>query len=84
MYEIVILPKAAKQLRKLPLEVQVPLTALIDDLAIAPRPDGVKKLKGESDQYRIRYRQYRVVYSVQDQRLVVTVLKVGHRASIYE
>ena len=53
MYEIVILPKAAQQLGKLPLEVQVPLVQLIDELAITPRPDGVKKLEGESDHYRI-------------------------------
>ena len=48
-----------------------------------PRPPGCEKLAGEDNRYRIRVGRYRVVYSVGDARLVVFVVKVGHRKDVY-
>ena len=55
----------------------------IDALAQNPRPSGVVKLSGEDDLYRIRVGNYRITYSIQDNHLLVLVVKIGHRRDIY-
>ncbi|SIC55892.1 Gp41 [Mycobacteroides abscessus subsp. abscessus] len=55
----------------------------IKTLATTPRPDGCTKLTGR-DAYRVRVRDYRVLYTVNDGELVVLVVKVGKRGSVYE
>lgn len=55
----------------------------IDALAFNPRGDGCVKLSGQS-RYRVRQGTYRIVYEIHDDRLVVIVIKVGHRSSVYE
>jgi mRNA interferase RelE/StbE len=52
-------------------------------LGVNPRPDGCRKLAGASMTYRIRVGQYRVVYTVEDDRLIVEIVRVGHRSSVY-
>jgi len=56
----------------------------IGQLANDPRPPGSKKLSGH-DKYRIRQGFYRIVYSIEDNELVVVVVvvKVGHRKDVY-
>jgi mRNA interferase RelE/StbE len=54
----------------------------IRQLAEDPRPPGCQKLSGR-DRYRIRQGPYRIVYSVEDDRLIVYVVKVGHRSDVY-
>ncbi|WP_414518967.1 type II toxin-antitoxin system RelE family toxin [Nostoc sp. PCC 9305] len=56
----------------------------IDDLATEPRPNGVKKLKGKENAYRIRIGDYRIIYDIFDDLLVVNVVEVGHRKNIYK
>jgi mRNA interferase RelE/StbE len=56
----------------------------IKSLADNPRPDGCKKLKGVDSVYRIRINDYRVVYSIIDQCLIIQVIKIGHRKEIYQ
>ena len=58
------------------------LDALRPMLADNPRPPGSIKLKGE-DSYRIRVGDYRIIYTIQDDRLIVLVIEVGHRRDIY-
>ncbi|MGH7783214.1 MAG: type II toxin-antitoxin system RelE family toxin [Candidatus Binatia bacterium] len=53
-------------------------------LADDPRPEGSQKLSGQPDRYRIRQGNYRIIYSVKDEQLVVIVVKVGHRREIYK
>lgn len=53
--------------------------ALGDD----PRPFGCQKLSGQ-ERYRIRQGNYRILYSIEDNRLVVIVIKVGHRREVYD
>lgn len=55
----------------------------MDALAGDPRPKGVKKLFGLDDLYRIRVGEYRVVYQIQDNRLIVLVVRIGHRKDVY-
>jgi mRNA interferase RelE/StbE len=51
-------------------------------LEITPRPEGVKKLEGEKDLYRLRVGDYRIIYTIRDRELIVLVLKVGHRREV--
>ena len=54
----------------------------IQDLANEPRPQGCEKLSGQ-DRFRVRQGDYRIVYAIEDERLVVTVVKIGHRREVY-
>ncbi|MDZ8264171.1 type II toxin-antitoxin system RelE/ParE family toxin [Nostoc sp. ChiQUE01b] len=83
-YKVEILRGALKQLKKIPSELQERIQIKIDDLATEPRPNGVKKLKGKENAYRIRVGDYRVIYDIFDDLLVVNVVEVGHRKNIYK
>ncbi|MDZ8184632.1 MAG: type II toxin-antitoxin system RelE/ParE family toxin [Nostoc sp. ChiSLP02] len=83
-YEVKFSNSAKKQFRKLPLDVQQRIQTKINDLAIEPRPNGIKKLQGDDNSYRIRVGDYRIVYEIYDDVLIITVIKVGHRSDIYK
>ena len=55
----------------------------IRTLAGEPRPPGCEKLVGGPERYRVREGRYRIVYTIEDDRLVVWVVKVGHRKDVY-
>jgi mRNA interferase RelE/StbE len=59
------------------------LRAAIDGLAQNARPSGCVKLAGEPDLYRARVGNYRIIYQVDDPKLVVLVLSIAHRREIY-
>ena len=82
-YQLEMSPRASRDLKKLPTRVQERLKDHIDALAHAPRPSGVVKLGGEVDTYRIRVGDYRVLYEVHDQVLVVIVLTIADRKEAY-
>jgi len=82
-YEVQILPKAARQIKALSIEVRQDISLTIQSLAKEPRPIGVKKLSGEKDIYRVRVGNYRVLYRIVDKILVVVVVSVGHRREVY-
>lgn len=83
-YKVEILKGALKQLKKLSPEVQERIQAKIDELATEPRPNGVKKLKGQENTYRIRVGDYRILYDIFDDILLVTVVEIGHRGKVYK
>ena len=82
-YEVQILPKVARQIKALSVEVRQDISLTIRSLANEPRPIGVKKLSGEKDIYRVRVGNYRVLYRIIDKVLVVVVVSVGHRREVY-
>ncbi|MCZ6635236.1 MAG: type II toxin-antitoxin system RelE/ParE family toxin [bacterium] len=82
-YTITFSRSALRHFRSLPRQVQERLQPRIDALAEDPRPPGVIKLQGRVDEYRIRVGNYRVIYQIQDDVLVVSVIDVGHRRDIY-
>ena len=82
-YRIEFAPRARRQLEKLPREAQVRLAAALSNLQSDPRPRGVKKLTGDEHLYRIRVRDYQIIYQIRDRELVVLVVKIGHRREIY-
>ncbi|MBD2247430.1 type II toxin-antitoxin system mRNA interferase toxin, RelE/StbE family [Nostoc sp. FACHB-888] len=84
IYEVKFTKGAIKMFKKLSQELQDRIQTKIDDLAIEPRPNGVKKLKGEENSYRIRVGDYRVIYDIFDDVLLVSVVEVGHRSEVYK
>ena len=82
-YVVLIERFAQKQIMKLDKKIIPVIKAAIADLADNPRPYGYKKLKGE-DAYRIRVGDYRVIYEINDDKIIVTVVMVGHRKDIYK
>lgn len=83
IYQIEFTKGALKQLKKLPTDIKELIDSKILELADEPRPSGVKKLQGNDSLYRIRVNDYRVIYQIQDDVLLVTVVKAGHRREIY-
>ncbi len=81
-YKIQLTKKAEKQLDKLPEEVADSLLKTIATLRDNPRPQGTKKLKGRKG-YRLRKGDYRIIYEIFNDRLVIDVIAIGHRKDIY-
>ena len=82
-YQIQIRKSAQKQLDKLSDNIADTLLDAIEALANDPRPFGCKKLK-DRDGYRIRKGDYRIIYDIFDNRLVIDVITMGHRREIYK
>ncbi|NGZ96504.1 MAG: type II toxin-antitoxin system mRNA interferase toxin, RelE/StbE family [Nitrospira sp. WS110] len=83
LYQIEFSRQADRQFRNLPPQIQKRLQPKIDSLVTTPRPHGSEKLSGADQLYRIRVGDYRLIYAVEDQRLIVLVVKVGHRREVY-
>jgi mRNA interferase RelE/StbE len=82
-YRVLFKPSADKALRKLPESVQKRIAAAAEELGDDPRQPGCVKLKGEDDLWRIRVGDYRVVYAIQGDELLVLVVRVAHRKDVY-
>jgi mRNA interferase RelE/StbE len=76
-------PSAAESFRSLDRSIQRRFSAKLESLKQNPRPPNARKLQGENDLYRIRTGDYRLIYQVQDQILLILVLAVGNRKDIY-
>ena len=81
-YQIDLLPSASRALARLDGPLKKRVSARIDALAEEPRPAGCKKLAG-SDYWRIRIGDYRTIYSIEDAKLTVLVVRIGHRREVY-
>jgi len=82
-YTIQFKPLALRQLEKLPRDAQRRLSAKIETLRDEPFPPGCKKMAAVTDAWRIRAGDYRVVYQVHREIVLVLVLSVGHRKDVY-
>lgn len=81
-YSVFFKRSAAKELASLPNVDLKRVLVRIEALAENPRPRGVEKLSAQ-ERYRVRQGRYRIVYSIQDDELVVWVVKIGHRKDVY-
>jgi mRNA interferase RelE/StbE len=81
-YSVFFKESVQKDLDDIPKKDLRKILTRIKSLAANPRPPGCEKLTGQ-DRYRLRQGRYRIVYSVQDEKHSVTVVKVGHRKDIY-
>ncbi len=82
-YRVEIARRAIKSIAKLPRKEQLRVRAAIDLLADDPGPPGCVAMAGEDSVYRVRIGDYRILYEVIDERLVIQVVRVGHRRDVY-
>lgn len=82
MYELIYSPSALKQLGKLENNIKERILNSLERLRIRPESCDIKKLVGMKG-YRIRVGDYRIIFDMEKQKLLILVLKIGHRKNIY-
>ena len=82
-YSVTWKASALKELNYLPPRETDQIIAVVETLAVNPHSIGSIKLSGVKNRYRIRVGNYRVIYGVENQELVVIVVKVAHRREVY-
>ncbi len=83
-YKIEFKSSALKELERLPRQIIPRVIAAIKGLAEDPYPPGVKKLIGFEQTYRIRVGDYRIMYEIHEDRLIIEIIRVKHRKDIYK
>ena len=81
-YRVIIRKSVSKDMRGIPKKDAQRIVAAIKSLADNPRPTGTKKLSGQ-DRYRLRQGNYRILYEIEDDRLIVCVVRAGDRRDVY-
>jgi mRNA interferase RelE/StbE len=81
-YKLIFKKSVLKDLRSIPRKDVARIIRCIDNLMNDPRPPGSEKLSGQ-ERYRIRQGLYRIIYEINDDVLMVVVVKVGHRKEVY-
>jgi len=81
-YKLLIKTSAAKELESVPSKDRRRIVKKIQSLSSDPRPSGCEKLSG-GEKYRIRQGNYRILYTIQNDVLIITVIRVGHRREVY-
>ena len=82
-YRIEVSATAERQLRKLESGNRTLVVEAIRELRWNPRPRGCRKLRGYDDVFRIRKGVFRIIYSIEQGRLLIIILKIGHRKNVY-
>ncbi|MDD5530414.1 MAG: type II toxin-antitoxin system RelE/ParE family toxin [bacterium] len=82
MYKVIIDRRVSKEMESLPNKVVRQVIDTIKALGFNPRPQGSKKLIGEIG-WRIRIRDYRILYTIEENQNLVTIYKVKHRKEVY-
>jgi mRNA interferase RelE/StbE len=83
-YHVALTSSAAQELKKLSSQLIARIVPRLETLASNPRPPGCKKLQGGDREGRIRIGDYRVVYTIDDAKLLVEVTRIRHRRDVYE
>ncbi|HEY9703412.1 MAG TPA: type II toxin-antitoxin system RelE/ParE family toxin [Allocoleopsis sp.] len=83
-YQIKWKTSAKKDLRKISADAIPKILKAIDSLSNNPYPQGCKKMADTNSNYRIRIGNYRVIYTIFDDVLVIEIIKVGHRQGVYD
>ncbi len=83
MYQVKYSPRASRDLERLPQSVAQRISTKADTLANNPRPPGTTKLSGKPDRYRVRAGDYRIIYRIEDDVLLVLVVTIGDRKDVY-
>jgi mRNA interferase RelE/StbE len=81
-YKLVFRKSVIRDMRGIPNRDLRRILAAIDRLSEDPRPAGVEKLSGQ-ERYRVREGDYRIVYEIRDDEVIVVVVKIGHRKDVY-
>ena len=81
-FEVVFKRSVARDLRQIPKKDVTRILKRIEALKMEPRPPGVEKLSGQ-EKYRIRQGVYRILYEIENDKLIIVVVKIGHRRHVY-
>ncbi len=82
-YKLIFKPSALKELKRLPTKKdRQRILEKIEALQINPRPDNCKKLAG-AELYRMRQGNFRIIYEIRDQQLIIYIIKIGNRKDVY-
>jgi mRNA interferase RelE/StbE len=84
IYKIEWKRTAIKELEKLPRPMISRIVSAVDNLSSNPYPQGVRKLVSTDSSYRIRVGDYRVVYNIVKNKLIIEIIRVGHRKDVYK
>lgn len=85
IYSIDFAPRTEQQLNLIPKDIRKLVFERIDKLKINPRPVNVEPLQGaDKGLFRIRQGNYRIVYSIEDQKLLILIIRVVHRKEVYK
>lgn len=82
-YDVVLFPAAVRDLRKFDPPARRRIQAVLELLAENPRPPAATRLVGGAGEWRVRTGAYRVIYEIEDDRLMVLMLRAGQRREIY-
>ena len=82
-HTVIVERQAEKTLRRLPKEILSRVDRLLLSLAEDPRPVGCKKLRGYENLYRLRVGDWRLIYAIEDDELVVLVIEISPRGEAY-
>ena len=82
-YEVIIENAARKDFRRLVHPWDDAIKKSISGLESNPRPHGVKKLSGHKDGYRVRVGDFRILFTLEEHRKVVTIFRIRHRSEVY-
>lgn len=82
-YTVELSDHAKRDLAALSPDIQIRIVKALRKLEGNPRPSGIKQLKGDGSAYRLRVGDYRALYEIHEQRLLVLVIKIGHRREVY-
>lgn len=84
-YSVEFSPSAAKALTEIGKPFQLRIVGAIELLGVDPRPPAAKMLRGgEHGRWRVRVSDYRIVYAIEDDRLLVLILRIAHRREAYD
>ncbi len=81
-YRVELTPAAQRDLKRVEVSVARRISQTLAALAEEPRPFGSRRLR-ESDLYRVRVGDYRIIYQTRDAILVVLIVRVRHRSEVY-
>ena len=82
-WQVIIHRKAEKIIKRLDGDILERIRRAIRELTYEPRPSGVKKLVGHENLYRIRVGDWRIIYAIEDDKLIVLVLEISPRGAVY-
>ena len=83
-YKLLVKKSAEKELRAIPKPFLSKISAKIKMLSLQPRPHGCEALSNNDKHYRLRQNDYRIVYTVDDFKNEVIIVKIGHRSDVYK
>jgi mRNA interferase RelE/StbE len=83
-YRVEVKPSAKKELERLSSQAIARITRRLEALASNARPAGCKKLKGGDKEWRVRVGDYRVVYTIDELKLLLEVTRIRHRSHVYD